>query len=139
MTKQSHSQAYTLRKPKLKKTHIPSMFIEALFKLARTQKQPRCPSTDEWIRKLWYVYTMDYYLAIKMNAFESVLMRWMNLEPIIQSKVSRKRKTNIIYDHTYIESRKILLMDLLSSQQRRHIHFGHSKGRRKWNDMREEH
>ena len=55
----------------------------ALFTIARTWKQPRCPSTDEWIRKLWYIYTMEYYLAIKMNAFESVLMRWMNLEPII--------------------------------------------------------
>ena len=52
---------------------------------ARTWKQPRCPSADEWIRKLWYIYTMEYYSAIKKNAFESVLMRWMKLEPIIQS------------------------------------------------------
>ena len=50
--------------------------------------QPRCPSADEWIRKLWYVYTMEYYLAIKKNTFESVLMRWMKLEPIIQSEVT---------------------------------------------------
>ena len=52
----------------------------------------RCPSADEWIRKLWYIYTMEYYSAIKKNTFESVLMRWMKLEPIIQSKVSQKEK-----------------------------------------------
>ena len=61
------------------------MFIAALFTIARTRKQPRCPSADEWIKKLWYIYTMGYYPAIKKNAFESVLMRWINLEPIIQS------------------------------------------------------
>ena len=59
------------------------MFIAALFIIARTWKQPRCPSADEWIRKLWYIYTMEYYSAIKKNTFESVLMRWMKLEPII--------------------------------------------------------
>ena len=63
------------------------MFITALFIIARTWKQPRCPSSDEWIRKQWYIYTMEYYLAIKKNAFESVLMRWMKLEPVIQSEV----------------------------------------------------
>ena len=59
------------------------MFIEALFIIARAWKQPRCPSADEWIRKLWYIYTIEYYSAIKKNTFESVLMRWMKLEPII--------------------------------------------------------
>ena len=68
------------------------MFIAALFTIARTWKQPRCPSTDEWIKKLWYIYTMEYNLAIKRNAFESVLMRWMNLELIMQSEVSQKEK-----------------------------------------------
>ena len=68
------------------------MFIAAVFTIAGTWKQPRYPSTDEWIKKLWYVYTMEYYSAIKMKAFESVLMRWMNLEPIIQSGVSQKKK-----------------------------------------------
>ena len=68
------------------------MFITALFIIARTWKQPRCPSADEWIRKLCYIYTMKYYSAIKKNSFESVLMRWMKLEPIIQSKVSQKDK-----------------------------------------------
>ena len=58
----------------------------------RTWKQPRCPSADEWIRKLWYIYTMEYYSAIKKNSFESVLMKWMKLEPIIQSEVSQKDK-----------------------------------------------
>ena len=68
------------------------MFIEALFIIARTWKQPRCPSADKWIRKLWYIYTIEYYSAIKKNSFESVLMRWMKLELIIQSEVSQKDK-----------------------------------------------
>ena len=67
------------------------MFIAAVFTIARTWKQPRCPLTDEWI-KLWYIYTMEYYSAIKRNIFESVLMRQMNLELMIQSKVSQKEK-----------------------------------------------
>ena len=70
--------------------------------IARTWKQPRCPSTDEWIRKLWYIYTMEYYLAIKKNTFESVLMRWMKLELIIQSEVSQKEKHQYsILTHIY--------------------------------------
>ena len=73
------------------------IFIKALFTVARTWKQPRCPSTDKWIRKLWYIYTMEYYSAIKKNAFESVLMRWMKLEPFIQSKVSQKEKPQYMY------------------------------------------
>ena len=66
------------------------MFITALFTTARTRKEPRCPTADEWMRKLWYIYTMEYYSAIKKNMFESVLMRWMKLEPIIQRKSERK-------------------------------------------------
>ena len=65
------------------------MFIPALFTIARTRKQPRCPSADEWIRKLCYIYTMEYYSAIEKNSFESVLMK---LEPIIQGEVSQKDK-----------------------------------------------
>ena len=72
------------------------MFTAALFTITRTCKQPRCPSIDEWIKKLWYIYTMEYYPAIKRNALETVLLRWMNLESIIQSEV-RKRKINIVY------------------------------------------
>ena len=91
MTQQSHSWAYTPRKPE-RDTCTP-MFIAALFILARTWKQPRCPSADEWIRKLWYIYIMEYYSAIKKNTFESVLIRWwMELEPIIQSEVSQEKK-----------------------------------------------
>ena len=78
------------------------MFIAALFTIARTWKHPRCPPADEWIRKLWYIYTMEYYSAIKNNAFESVLMRWVKLEPIIQSKVSQKEKHQYsILTHIY--------------------------------------
>ena len=65
-----------------KDTCIP-LFSAALFIIARMQKQPRCPSTDEWIKKFWYIYTIEYHSTIKWNTFESVLMRWMNPEPII--------------------------------------------------------
>ena len=68
------------------------MFIAALFTTARIWKQPRGSSTDEWMKKLWYIYRMEYYSAIKRNIFESVLMRRMDLEPIIQSEVSQKEK-----------------------------------------------
>ena len=68
------------------------MFIAVLFIISRTWKQPRCPSADEWIRKLWYIYTIEYYSDIKKNTFESVLMRWMKLELIIQSEVIQKEK-----------------------------------------------
>ena len=77
---------------KIEKHTCLSLFTAVLYTIARIWKQPRCPSTDEWIKKLWYIYTMDYYSAIKRNAFESVLMRWMNLEPIIQIEVSQKEK-----------------------------------------------
>ena len=92
MIQQSHCWAYTPRKPELKETLCTPMFIAALFIIARTWKQTRCPMTDEWIIKLWYIYTMEYYSAIKKNASESVLNRWMNPEPIIQSEVSQKEK-----------------------------------------------
>ena len=82
-------------------TCIP-LFIAALFMIARTWKQPRCPLTDEWIKKLWHIYTMEYYSATKRNAFVSVLMRWMNLEPIIQSEVNQKEKDKYcILTHIY--------------------------------------
>ena len=66
--------------------------IAAQFTLARTWKQPRCPSTDEWLRKLWYIYTKEYYSAIKRNTLKSALMRWVSLEHITQSEVSQKEK-----------------------------------------------
>ena len=68
------------------------MFIAALFTIAKTWMKPRCPSADEWIGKLWDIYTMEYYSAIKRNVFESVLMRKMNLKHIIQSEKSQKEK-----------------------------------------------
>ena len=76
---------------KTEKDTCTPLFIAALFTIARAWKQPRCPSTDEWVKKL-YIYTMEYYSAIKRNAFESVLMRWMKLEPIIQSEVKSERE-----------------------------------------------
>ena len=68
------------------------MFTAALFTTARTWKPPRCPWAYEWIRKLWHTYTMEYYSAIKRKTCESVLMRWMNPETIIQSEVNQKEK-----------------------------------------------
>ena len=78
------------------------MFIAALFVVARTWKQPRCPSTDEWIGKLWCMCTVEYSSAIERNTFESVLIRWMKLDPIIQSEVSQKEKHQYsILTHIY--------------------------------------
>ena len=71
---------------------VSPVFIAALFTITRTWKQPRGSSADEWIRKLWCIYTIEYYSAVKKHAFESILMRWMKLEPIIQSEVSQKEK-----------------------------------------------
>ena len=110
----------------------------------RTWKQPSCPSADEWIRKLWYIYTIEYYWAIKRNASESVLMRWMNLKSVIQSEVSQKEKDKYcILRHKYMEFRKIVWMILYGGQQRRHRHkqqtFGLSGRRQGWDDLREQH
>ena len=68
------------------------MFIAALFKIAGTWKQPKCPSTDEWIKKMWLIYTMEYYSAIKRNKIELFVVRWMDLESGVQSEVSQKEK-----------------------------------------------
>ena len=104
MTQKSHFQAqeWFPEETKIEKdTYIP-LFDAALFTIARTWKQPRCPSTDEWIKKLRYIYTMEYYSAIKRNVFESVLMKWMNLEPVIQREVSQKKKDKFcILTHIY--------------------------------------
>ena len=80
------------------------MFIAALFTIARTWKQPTCPSTDEWIKKMWRIYKMEYYSAIKRNKIELFVATWMDLEIIILSEV-RQRKTNILYC-LYVESKK---------------------------------
>ena len=80
------------QKTRIEKDICTPRFIAALFTIPKTRKQPRWPLTDEWIRKLWYIYTMEYYSAIKKNIFESVLMSWTKLELIIQSEVSQKEK-----------------------------------------------
>ena len=118
------------------------VFSEALFTIARTWKQPRCPSADEWIRKLWYIYTVKYYSAIKKNTFESVLMRWVKLEPIIHSEVSQKEKHQyLILTYIYIEFSKMVTMTLYVRQQKRHRYkeqtFGLCGRRRGWDDLRE--
>ena len=119
------------------------MFITALFRIARTWKQPRCPLTDEWIRKLWYIYIMEYYSAIKKNVFESVLMRWMKLEPIIQSEVSQKEKHQYSILTHYMEFRKMVMMTLYARQQKRHRcieqSFGLCGRGKGWDDLGEWH
>ena len=91
-----------IEKNRIERDTCTPMFIAALYIIARTWKQPRCPSADEWIRKLWYIHTMEYYSAIKKNTFESVLMRCMKLEPIIQSEVSQEEKHQYsILTHIY--------------------------------------
>ena len=72
-----------------------TMFIAALFTIARTWNQPKCPSIDEWIKKMWNIYTMEYYLAIKRNEIEFFVVRWMDLESVIQSVVSKKEKNTV--------------------------------------------
>ena len=76
----------------IQKDTCTTMFIAALFTIARTWTQPRCPLTDEWIKKMWHIYTMEYYSAIKRNETELFVMRWMDLESVIQSEVSQKEK-----------------------------------------------
>ena len=76
----------------IQKESFTTMFIAALFTIARSWKQPKCPSTDRWIKKMWYIHTMEYYSAIKRNKTESFLETWMDLESVIQSEVSQKEK-----------------------------------------------
>ena len=80
----------------IQKQSCTTMFIAALFTIARTRKQPNCPLTDEWIRKMWHVYTMEYYSAIKRNETELFVVRWMDLETVIQSEVSQKEKNKYL-------------------------------------------
>ena len=101
-----------------KDTCIP-LFIAALFTIARTWKQPRCPSTTKWIKKLWYIYTMEYHSAVKRNPFESVLMRWMNLESIIQSEVSQKEKDKyriLIHKNRILKNEEFIYRAALEKQ-----------------------
>ena len=72
------------------------MLTAALFTIARIWKQPKCPSTFEWIKKMWHIYTMEYYSAIKGNKIELFVVRWMDLESVIQSEVSQKEKNKYL-------------------------------------------
>ena len=80
--------------PQHQKDTYPTMFIEALFTIARTWKQPKCPLTDEWIKKMWYIYTMEYYSAMKKNEIMPFAATWMDLEIIILSE--GRERTNFI-------------------------------------------
>ena len=89
----------------IQKESCTTMFTAALFTIARTWKPPKCPSTDEWIKKMWYIYTMEYYSTIKRNKIELFVVRWMDLESVIQSEVGQKEKNKYcMLTHIYIES-----------------------------------
>ena len=83
------------------------MFIAVLFTIAKTWKQPKCPLTDDWIRKMWYIYTMEYYSAIKKNKAMPFAATWMELEILTLSEVSQKEKRQMPYDITYMLESKI--------------------------------
>ena len=87
------------------------MFIATLSTIARAWKQPKCPSTEEWIKMMWYIYTVEYYSAIKRNETESSVETWMDLETVIQNEVSQKEKTQISYINP---SRKMVQMILFA-------------------------
>ena len=95
MIQQPHSWVYISRKPIQKDTYTP-MFIAALFTIAKTWKQPKCPSTENWIKKMWYIYTMEYYSALKKNEIMPFAATWMDLEIIILSEVNRTDKCHMI-------------------------------------------
>ena len=81
-----------LEKTIIQKESCSKLFIAALCTIARTGKQPKCPSTDEWIKKMWHIYTMEYCSAIRRNEIELFAVRWMDLESVIQSEVNQKEK-----------------------------------------------
>ena len=112
------------------------MFTAALFTTARTRKQPRRPATDEWIKKLCYIYTMDCYSAIKRNTSESGLVRWMNLEPALQSEVREKQ---ILYIYAYTcnpeQWQRWTYLQGRNRDPNREQTCGHSRGRRRWDEQ----
>jgi hypothetical protein len=101
------------------------MFIEALFTIAKLWEQPRCPTTDEWIRKMWYLYTMEFYSATKKNEIMSSTSKWMELENIILSKVSQAQKAKNIYSPSYADYRlktnAVILLDMGHMLRGEHI------------------
>ena len=93
------------------------MCTAALFAVARTWKQPKCPLTDEWIKKMWYLYTIEYYSAMKRHEIESFVAMWMDLEPVIWSEVSEREKQILHIKCICMESRKMVLMNLVAGQE----------------------
>ena len=94
------------------------MFTAALFTIARAWKQPKCPSTDDWRKKMWHIYTMEYYSAIKRNEIELFVMRWMDLESVMQSEVSQKEKNKYrVLTRIYGIKKKMVLMNLGAGQE----------------------
>ena len=125
---ESHPWASIQRKPWLKKTHVLAMFTAALFTIAKTWKQPKCPLTEEWIKKMWSIYTMEYYPAIKMNEVMPFTATWMDLEILIPSEETKKNlcfffKQRKIYAITYLWNiLKMVQMNFFAEQKqiRRH-------------------
>ena len=93
------------------------MFIAALFTIARTWKQPKCQSTEEWIKKMWYIYTTQYYSAIEKNEIMSFAATWMDLETVILSEVSQTEKDKYRMISLYVESKKRVQMNLSTKQK----------------------
>ena len=88
----------------VRKDTCSSVFIAVLFTVTKIRKQPKCPSIDEWIKKMWHIYTMEYYSAIKRNEFELFAVRWMDVKSVIQSEVSQKEKNKYsMLTHIYME------------------------------------
>ena len=117
MIQQSHSWAYYPEKMKtlIQKDTCTPMFIAALFTIAKTWKQPKCLSTDEWIKKMWYIYAMEYYSALKKNEIMPFAATWMDLEMIILSEVSQRQRS---YDITYKWNlKKMIQMNLFTKQK----------------------
>ena len=104
----------------IQKESCTKMFIAALFTIARMWKQPKCPLTDEWIKKMWHIYTTEYYSAIKSNAIELSVVRWVDLESVILSyRVKLEREKQILHANTYMWNRKKkkVLMNLGAGQK----------------------
>ena len=106
-------------KTTIQKETCTTMFTAALFTIARTWSQPKCPSTDEWIKKMWHIHTMEYYSAIKRNEIELFVVRWMDLESVIQSEVKSERDKQIPNANAYIWNlkKKKVLMNLVAGQE----------------------